>query len=129
MPTLPTVRVVSPVSPGGYIVINASDLRDDHEIWEDVEREPDTDDGSSASALFPHTSPHLEGRVVQNQIINEQGSEALPLQIVRGPRGRFFVKRGPMSFHGGNVFQSQGFDTREEAQAELAVMMRSEARS
>lgn len=35
MSSVPTVRVVAPNSPGGYIVINLSDLTNDHELWED----------------------------------------------------------------------------------------------
>ena len=31
--TVPTVRVVSPASPGGFKIINESDLTPEHEIW------------------------------------------------------------------------------------------------
>lgn len=31
--TVPTVKVVSPSAPGGFIVINESDLTAEHEIW------------------------------------------------------------------------------------------------
>lgn len=34
-PACPTVKVVSPDSPGGHVVINESDLRDEHELWQD----------------------------------------------------------------------------------------------
>lgn len=33
MSTCPTVRVVSPSSPGGYKIINESDLGPEHEVW------------------------------------------------------------------------------------------------
>jgi hypothetical protein len=33
--TCPTVCIVSPESPGGFKVINESDLTKDHEIWTD----------------------------------------------------------------------------------------------
>lgn len=32
---LPTVRVVNPAAPDRFMIINASDLRDDHELWSD----------------------------------------------------------------------------------------------
>jgi hypothetical protein len=42
----PTVRVVSPVSddnPLGYIVINESDLTDDHEVFGEVSEAPESE--------------------------------------------------------------------------------------
>lgn len=38
MSTCPTVRIVSPDSPGGFKIINESDLTADHEVWTDGEK-------------------------------------------------------------------------------------------
>jgi hypothetical protein len=35
----PTVRVVSKDAPGGYVVINESDLSNEHELWEEPKAE------------------------------------------------------------------------------------------
>ncbi len=32
--TLPTVKVVSPSAPGGFVIINLSDLTSDHQIFD-----------------------------------------------------------------------------------------------
>lgn len=37
--TCPTVRVVSPESPGGFKIINESDLAPEHELWTDADPE------------------------------------------------------------------------------------------
>lgn len=36
----PTVKVKSDASPDGYIVINESDLTDQHELWDEKPRKP-----------------------------------------------------------------------------------------
>ncbi len=38
---LPTVRVVNPNAPRSFMIINASDLSDDHEPWSDERDESD----------------------------------------------------------------------------------------
>lgn len=40
MSTCPTVRIVSPDSPGGFKIINESDLTAEHEVWTDGEKPP-----------------------------------------------------------------------------------------
>lgn len=40
MHALPTIRVVNPAAPDGFVIINASDLRDDHELWREPEAMP-----------------------------------------------------------------------------------------
>jgi hypothetical protein len=84
---LPTVKVVSEEAPGGFVVINKSDLRDHHRLFE-LELRTDT-------PLF-----------VAGGVIIE------PPRIAKGPRGKFYVKRG-------TAVLSTGFDSENAANAWL----------
>lgn len=65
MHALPTVRVVNPAAPDGFVIINETDLRDDHELW----REPEPAEAMPMAL-------------------------DVPLTVGKGPRGAFYVKRG-----------------------------------
>jgi len=74
---LPTVRIVHPQHPEG-VIVNASDLRDDHVLW-------------------------------------SGGQAAAELQVGKGPRGLWYVKRG-------DEIASHGFKTEVEADAVRAEL-------
>lgn len=59
-----------------------------------------------------------------NHSADDAGAEPLPLCVVKGPRGKWYVKRGPMKVGGKNAFESDGFESREEADAALDAMTR-----
>jgi hypothetical protein len=46
--TLPTVKVVSPSAPGGFVIINVTDLTSDHEIFEAADAEKTLDETTEA---------------------------------------------------------------------------------
>lgn len=50
-PTCPIVRVVSPESPGGYKVINESDLTPQDEIWREDEKRERPEQGAEAASV------------------------------------------------------------------------------
>jgi hypothetical protein len=47
---LPTVRVVSPESPDGFIVINESDLTPEHKLWEEPRPAAEAEAAAKAKA-------------------------------------------------------------------------------
>lgn len=87
---LPTVKIVSADSPQGFIVINESDLQDHHVLFDRLAH------GQATDAPLPL------------QATSEAPREPDETQVVKGSRGKFYVKRGA-------AFVSRGFETEGEA--------------
>src|ERR1017187_523013 len=110
---IPTVKVVSPAAPDGYIVINESDREPHHELWTGEERVapprgsfgwPITiSDDPTAPAAAPATG-------IQDE--DDFGPDDASLRVSKGPRGKFYVKSGKEHIHG-------PFETEEEAMAAM----------
>lgn len=104
----PTVKIVSPESPGGYIVINESDRAPHHELW-NGKMSDKLKTLSSLTELGAALDAPFEVDVATNE---ETPSHDAPLRVAKGPRGKFYVKRGTSHIEG-------PFDTEEEAEAAL----------
>jgi hypothetical protein len=86
MSAVETVRVVHPDDPAVMMTINVGDLRPTHRLWSERHDGPST--------LVEISS----------------ASEDLPLRVVRGPRGRWYVKRGAETVAGPFETEAQALD-------------------
>ncbi len=50
---LPTVKIVSEVAPGGYMIINESDLTDEHELYSEPTEPPAAGADAVAALVKP----------------------------------------------------------------------------
>lgn len=137
---LPTVRVRNPAAPDSYMTINESDLADHHELWpeqadpaEVFPLAPASSSDEAAVALrcmgklvanrrglpfaewlaLPPAERLASLQEAEREI--DEASARRPLQVAKGPGGRWFVMRG-----GERV--SAGFASEEEARAEASRM-------
>lgn len=98
---LPTVKVVNDKAPDGWVIINKSDLCDDHRLW----------DGGCVTARPFNPMP-------SKAVVVRHSDEVVHLQpdvprVAKGARGKFYIKRGK------NVI-STGFDSEADAHAMLS---------
>lgn len=70
---IPTVRVVNPLKPDEFIIINEADRRPEHVLW------------GAATALI---SAEIQTVTVTGVTLPD------PLTVGKGPGGRWYVKRG-----------------------------------
>jgi hypothetical protein len=94
----PTVKIVSPAAPHGWVVINESDRAAHHELWTGQER-------VAAPVTAPDASPAagLAGE-------DDFGSDDPSLRVGKGPRGKFYVKSGKEHIHGPFETEELAFD-------------------
>ena len=131
MSHLPTVRVVNPAAPDGYMIINASELRNGHKIWTDdmagqsvlpAGKADSARDAKVADSAASAGKVELAGdggngslEVSENsgsvEVFDASGrpAESADLRVGKGPRGKYYVLLGKERVEG-------PFETEEDAQ-------------
>lgn len=133
---VPTVRVASPADPSSFIVINESDLTEDHQLWpEQAEPEGLSDDGGEklgrrvlAKLMADRVGVTADEwralplvvRIAQMQTVEAELDKAPTVggdtpRVSKGPRGLWYVFRGKERL-------TTGYSSESEAQAALDGM-------
>ena len=100
---LPTVRVRHPDDPDTLMIINAGDLRDGHVLWPEDELVEPSESVAALDATLSHQDdePNEEAGVEVGAAEDDQ-----PLRVGKGPRGKWYVKRGKDNVAG--PFETEG---------------------
>lgn len=126
---LPTVKIANDDAPGGFVIINESDLCDHHRVWMNgeaplttappwdlvlVEGAVGPNSGSGGGSTLP---PPYEIEIgAQPSPGYKPVEHAEPLRVAKGPRGKFFVKRGKETL-------TIGFDNEQDACDQLIELV------